>query len=285
VAAEFCEHCASDLTPGAAYCAACGAPTTSLSTGGRYAPTFPPAMSAPPAGAYPAGFQQLGAPSAASDPEDARALSSVVIAALLAVVSSIVSLVVAFSGALSASVGATSGSAGSVLTSRSGATDIEVVAAFVAVAVVEIYLYRRAFTSLEARDRRFHTPARLALLLLVSLVLLLVLFAWTISILVAVYYCAGGAAVIPASCVPATVFAAAGLLILFAVLAVVGYIGILIGIWRLGTRYGDDRFKLGAILLIIPVLDIVGAVLILLAARSASAETRRGPPWFSGPTA
>jgi Protein of unknown function (DUF973) len=244
---------------------------------------FPPARVRPPPGAYPPGFQQLGAPTTANGPDDARALSSVTVAALLAIVSGIVSLVVTFSGALSVSVGATSGSANKLSSGLSGWVDLAVVVAAVGIALVEIYLYRSAFKTLEARDARFSTPAKLALVLLVSLILLVVLFAWTIAILVAAIDCAGGSAVVPASCVPATLLLAVGLLAVVAIAALVGYIGVLIGIWRLGTRYGDGRFKVGAILLIIPLLDIAGAVLILLAARSANAATRRAPPPFSGP--
>lgn len=48
----------------------------------------------------------------------------------------------------------------------------------------------------------------------------------------------------------------------------VGLIGILIGVWRLGTRYGDGVFKVSALLLIFPIVSFVGAILILYSAYS-----------------
>jgi Protein of unknown function (DUF973) len=227
-----------------------------------------------PPGTYPSGFQQLAPAPPSPGPADAVALSSVAVAALITVVGAVVSIVVGFTGALSTVTDSTTG--GSSFSSSVGEwTVLGVVALAVALGLVEIYLYRRAFAALAPRDDRFRWPRALASLLLVSLVLLLVLFAWTLSIIGATIACAAGASTIPPSCVPATIFLAGGLLLLVAVAAIVGFVGVLLGIWRLGARYRDGRFKVGAILLIIPLVSIAGAVLIFLAARAAG---RRVPP-------
>jgi len=52
-----------------------------------------------------------------------------------------------------------------------------------------------------------------------------------------------------------------------AALAIVGFFALAIGVWRLGDRFGEDLFKVGAVLLIL--VGVVGMVVILIAARSA----------------
>ena len=81
-----------------------------------------------------------------------------------------------------------------------------------------------------------------------------------------------------ASCITGTL---AGLILIVgiaAILALVGYIGLLIGLWRLGTRYDSGLFKAGAILAIFPLLNLVGAILILVAAHTARERLNSTPP-------
>lgn len=60
-------------------------------------------------------------------------------------------------------------------------------------------------------------------------------------------------------------------------LALVGVIGgVLLGVWRLGTRYDESLFKVGATLMIIPLLNILAPILILLAASQARGRLGRG---------
>lgn len=71
--------------------------------------------------------------------------------------------------------------------------------------------------------------------------------------------------------------AALGSVILFAIVAVIGGLlaligligGLILGLWRAGSRYGEPLFKIGAIFVIIPLLDIAAPILILVAARQA----------------
>jgi Protein of unknown function (DUF973)/zinc-ribbon domain len=258
VAGAFCAHCGKPIPPGVAFCPACGFAVA------------PPS----PFGAYPPGFVPMRPATPTFGPADDRALRNVEAAAILALVSAAVSLVVLFSGALSSSLSVGSTAHG---VNVSG-LDLVVVAAAVAVTFVEVWLYRAAFHVLTPGDSRFQTPARLALVLIVALVLVVAVYAWTIELLLSVVACAGSSTSIPPSCIPGTLIGAALLLLGVAVVALVGYIGLLLGIWRLGTRYDDSKFKAGAILLIFPLLNLVGAVLILLAAHAARRPHARSAP-------
>ena len=72
----------------------------------------------------------------------------------------------------------------------------------------------------------------------------------------------------------ATFMSAVGGLLLFvgfafigAIIALIGLIGgEILGLWRVGSRYNDTVIKLGAIFVIIPLLNIVAPILILIGA-------------------
>lgn len=50
-------------------------------------------------------------------------------------------------------------------------------------------------------------------------------------------------------------------------LALIGLIGgMMLGLWRVGSRYNETLFKLGAIFVIIPLLDVVAPILVVVAA-------------------
>jgi hypothetical protein len=151
-----------------------------------------------------------------------------------------------------------------------------------ALTLVEIFLFRRAFRDLSRNDRTFVTPASLTLLALGGLLIT------TVGATLVIY---AGLNTAPCSspgvslgapvCGPPAVFwvgialAGAGAIVLL-----IGYIGMLIGVWRLGKRYHNDRFRIGAILLILPFLGVVGAALILVGTRNALRETE-SPGFFS----
>jgi hypothetical protein len=96
--------------------------------------------------------------------------------------------------------------------------------------------------------------------------------------------CAGSGVPIPSSCLLSNTFwGGVALLGLGGLLAFVGYIGVLLGIWRLGTRYADAMFKVGAILLIIPYINLIGAILILIGARTARRKVEGAGGWTPTP--
>ncbi len=147
-----------------------------------------------------------------------------------------------------------------------------------AVGVTTTLLLRFAFRTLTPVDVRFSTPSTLSILLIVGLVLVLAgvypLFVGYQSF----FDCTSTSTnqTTLANC-PGLTAAVLGLLALLAgsVIGLVGYIGCLIGVWRFGSRYGSDAYRIGAILLLFPLLNVVGAILILIAAHSTREELHR----------
>ncbi len=64
------------------------------------------------------------------------------------------------------------------------------------------------------------------------------------------------------------------------ILAFIGWIGLLIGIFRIGSRYGSTLTKVGAILMIIPVIGIIAPILVLVGIQGIvhTLRTRSGAP-------
>jgi hypothetical protein len=60
---------------------------------------------------------------------------------------------------------------------------------------------------------------------------------------------------------------ALGIIVLGIIFALVGDLGALTGLWRLGKRYGDSRLKASAVIFLIPYVSIIGYVLVLISAR------------------
>jgi hypothetical protein len=281
VAGPLCPHCGAALVPGAAFCASCGAPVTPGPTGG--APAAAPLASFPapfaPPGPYPPGFSAAPGPTPSSRNTDAAALSSVIVAAVVSLVATAVSVATLFLP----STGQvekinTSGSTPTVTIPLLAVQELALTAGIgLVLALLYFWYYRRAFQTLAPVDARFSTPGKLTLLALIALVLIAAVGAGILVLVYQAIQCAGPSDVITSACV--SFRALAGLVLLlavFAILALVGFIGFLIGIWRLGTRYGESTFKVGAVLMIIPLLNIVGVILVLVAARSARA--RLGSP-------
>jgi hypothetical protein len=58
-----------------------------------------------------------------------------------------------------------------------------------------------------------------------------------------------------------------GVVVIGAILAFIGEIGgVVLGLWRVGTRYGETVIKVGAIFTVIPLLSTVAPILILVGA-------------------
>ena len=125
-----------------------------------------------------------------------------------------------------------------------------------------VVLFYLAFRSLAARDPAFSTPSRLALLLSVAIALLLAALYPLVTVLNQLETCitsAGSNQTAQVACISGGSFAAIlALVVVAGILALVGYIGLSIGVWRLGGRYHNSYFKVGAVLLIIPFLNLVG---------------------------
>lgn len=267
----FCPFCGKPTVPGATFCASCGAALPSPAGARGAVPSSPPFAAVP--GMAPMSFgSPLPAPSAPSRAVDQRALGSVEWAAILSLVSAVVSLVALFGTNATSFVNATNvGSTTGLSIVLSALYLLAAIAGIgIVLEVVQLLLYRSAFRDLTGIDSRFSTPASLVLLELIGIVLVtLVAFGFFWIVLQAVA-CAGSGNVITSACLNVSLaIDLLGLLVVAGIVAFIGFIGLLIGIWRLGTRYDDSLFKAGAILLIFPILNLIGTILILVAAHSA----------------
>ncbi len=113
----------------------------------------------------------------------------------------------------------------------------------------------------------------LVLLIFVGIAIVLAVGVALLALVFQAITCAGAGNPVTSACLNLGTFLDLILLLgVAAILALIGYIGLLIGIWRLGTRYGESLFKVGAVLLIIPLLSVIGVILILVAARSSRAK-------------
>jgi succinate dehydrogenase hydrophobic anchor subunit len=211
---------------------------------------------------------------------DLSALSNVIVAAILNLAGVIVSLVAAFGTSAWQLFTVTTNSSGTT-TFTANQSNLSVFVGVVATAVIltflELIFFRLAFVDLGRIDSRFSTPGTLVLLMLVALPILLFALLGLVYVLEQAITCAGSVNPITSACLDmGTFLAIAAVLGITAILLLVGYIGLLIGIWRLGSRYSSDGFKVGAVLLIFPVLSIAGVVLILVSARSARERIMAG---------
>jgi uncharacterized membrane protein len=278
MAGSFCPYCGKPTVPGATFCPSCGAALGRLSTAGAAPPpAIPPSFG--PTGSYPIGYGTTAAPSSASRDTDRRALTSVQWAAVVALVGVVISWVSLFGSNLGSFFMVTT-----VNSSTSVSLSLTALYFFVAVAgaglvltIVELLFYRSAFRTLAPIDSRFSSPATFVLVLLIAVVLIVLIGAGLLLAIYQAVQCAGSGNPLTTSCVDTGTLL--GLVALFAVagiVALIGYIGLMLGIWRLGTRYDETTFKVGAILIIIPLLNLIGVILILVGARSALGKLGHG---------
>ncbi len=156
----------------------------------------------------------------------------------------------------------------------------------IALAVAAILYFRSTFRTLSLVDRRFSMPGTLSLLLLVGIVLLLLAFIVLLVALVGANGCAlRSGAPTPPACVSqfvGTALAGLGLLVVAVILALIGAIGVLLGIWRVGTRYANSLLHVAAILYIIPLANLVAPILTYVAVGEVERHLASGalsPSW------
>ncbi len=164
-----------------------------------------------------------------------------------------------------------------------------------AIGFVGLVLYRRCFVGLRSFDRDFASPASLTVLLLIGLVLLVAAVASLLATLVGLSGCVLGGPSPPACATSLfdTLLAEAGIILVALILVIVGLIGLLLGIWRVGTRYNSTLLHVAAILYIIPIASVIAPILTLVEARAIERRLASGtagpgsgllpPPGFPAP--
>jgi len=245
-----CAKCGTTLIPGAAFCATCGAPTSaSIPSAG---PTAAPSA-LPRGGPGRVELPRDAGSTPASTDADRRALANVSSAAMLGIAGFVLSIV---GVALSVSIAYF----GTLETHYWNLFDLTVfgllasLGAFgLIITLIELWLMRNAFLAIAPYDALFSTPSRVTPVAMAGVVLVI------LGLLSLVAYGSTTYDFVTLGFI-AVVLIGAGL-------AVAGFFALAVGVWRMGDRYGEDLFKVGAVLLVL--VGIVGMVLILIAARSA----------------
>ena len=136
--------------------------------------------------------------------------------------------------------------------------------------IVAFYVLRSGLSILSRTDDDFSTPSKLLLVALVSAPLLLLLLVYILEISIGVLQQLQTSPSSTPNIDLSGLGAASIFLILTALGVLVGYIGgVILGIWRLGSRYDDTLLKVSAILSIIPYLNAIAPVLTLVGAYAA----------------
>ena len=270
MAARFCTSCGRIVPWGAARCPVCGAPAPSG--------TSPPGGPVPPAASYPGDVFSARRATPEGRAAEARGLRALRLAMLLAIGAGVVSIaevVVNRSEPLLTSM--RSGSTISL-----GVAHLALLEGFLAVAailvVAELVALRHALRCFVGVVPGEETPASLALMAVLGVVVLfggLALFVDAIARSVA---CAGSSSSIPLSCIVSPeADVGIGLLFIGGIVALVGYIGTLVGVFRLGDAHRDTTVKVGAVLLFFPYLGLIGALLLFWRAERLLDSEGPGP--------
>lgn len=280
----FCSYCGKPISSGGAFCPSCGAAVPGgVGSPGPSSPPAPFPPGAPPPLGYggPYVSAPLSGPTPASRAADRRSLTYIEWASVLLILSGIVGAVVEFSGRLTGLIGATTTSAGTTISLPSPWFWVGYFGVLVAVELATLVLIHSSFRSLVPVDRRFSSPSTLAVVAIVGVAFAVVGGALLFAGLYQAVNCVGSGHPLTRGCLFTGLFVGGLVLVVVGAIALlVGYIGILIGIWRLGTRHDESLLKVAAILLIFPFVNIVGAILMLVGARSSlrKVDAMAGPP-------
>jgi hypothetical protein len=278
-ASAFCANCGRPLVPGATFCSVCGA------RAGSVVPGTPPAGT--PLFGYGPGYGPAGPmipvprhppPNAASAPTDSSALRAVRWAALAAIVAAVSSFVYTALEGLGTGFESTTQTA-STTTVQFHIPVFLYYLLFVGIVLelVELFLVRSAFASLRTLDSRFASPATFALLAIIAIPIVLVGAILLFNGL-AQTTCTSTSPGISNCSFGAGLWGGIAIIVIGGIIALVGVIGVLIGLWRLGDRYDESMFHAGTILSIIPFLSVIGWILIFAASSSALRRTSAGNP-------
>ena len=203
---------------------------------------------------------------------DLRALSDVTVGSVASLVGLIVGFVALFGSSVTQIFTVSTTASGTVVAENpSGLLAFGVlVVVGSALTIVELIYYRSAFRTLASYDPRFSTPSQLVLLLLIVVPILVLAAIALLDLLYQAIACAGPGNPITAACLgDGNLLVVLGVLGLLAIVALVGYVGLLLGIWRLGSRYDTAAFKVAAVLLIIPLVNVIAVILVIVSARAS----------------
>ncbi len=144
-----------------------------------------------------------------------------------------------------------------------------------ALILVSLVLYLVSFNAFRKAGPGFGGPLALMVIGLVGFLLILVGAALVLLDFFHAVACSASGAT--SSCLDLSQLAGAVLAIFGGLfLAFLGWIGLLIGVYRIGKRYGSTITKVGAILMIIPFLGVIAPILILIGTHQIVRRLERG---------
>lgn len=137
--------------------------------------------------------------------------------------------------------------------------------------------YRKAFTALAPRAPTFSTPATLTVVAIVGAALLIVAAFLEANYTVVLINCLNQPGATASSCVNGRgLLASLGVVALAAIIFLVGMLGTLVGVWRVGVRYQKDLPRIGAVLSIFPYVNWIGMLLNYMGATDIRTRLRGG---------
>jgi hypothetical protein len=140
---------------------------------------------------------------------------------------------------------------------------VELVLGGSALLLIAVVLYVVSFASLRSVQKGFTGPMVAAVIGVLGLLLILYGLGSYLSQLVSASACPQNADL--STCVNFTsIYTAVIAVIVGLLLAFVGWIGVILGLYRIGKRYGTGLARAGAILYIIPLLNIIAPILVLV---------------------
>jgi MFS family permease len=150
---------------------------------------------------------------------------------------------------------------------------IEVIIVGFLVGLVAMILYLVSFNSFRKVQPGFGGPLALVILGVIGTFLVFVGLADVLMQYLSAVGCVGSHST--TSCVSTSaLFGAIGAILFGLLLALLGWIGLVIGVYRIGKRYQSTITKVGGILTIIPIVTIVAPILIIIGTSASLSEVQ-----------
>jgi MFS family permease len=147
------------------------------------------------------------------------------------------------------------------------------------VAIVAVVLYLLSFVAFRKVQNGFGGPMGLVVVGILGMFLIFVGFVDVLQQFLAAASCLAHNTT--SDCISVGSLYGAVLAVFFGfIFALVGWIGLILGIYRIGKRYGSAVTRVGAILMIVPIANLVAPILILVGVHASlrSVETRAHAP-------
>jgi Protein of unknown function (DUF973)/zinc-ribbon domain len=265
-AMRYCTNCGAQLTDNSLYCPKCG----KLLFYNPQAPTGQ-ATTAPPPPQWPAPLQT------GFDPQEREAVGRIKWYAIISLASVVISFgMIPFEPSFSVPPNPTSAQVAALINSAFQFLAISLLVGE-ALAVATYFMLWSGFRKLSRVSYDFSTPSKLTFLLLIAgpiiLIALFALVEYLLGVVEPLLAQAGSAPVSPPPSLVSDLLSLFAIIIVLAIVALVGLIGgVILGLWRTGSRYSKDMIKAAAILVIFPYVDIVGYILVLIGTHQIGKE-------------